>query len=88
LFATRNDYSVFVHCAQVLSLKLYKSEQASAAAATKPADKEESKTVETSAQESGVTTATAATSATVKEDEGGHDPLGGLDDITKTCFEV
>jgi len=24
----------------------------------------------------------------VKEDEGGHDPLGGLDDITKTCFEV
>ena len=79
---------LFVHCTQVLSLKLYKSEQASAVTATKPAEKEESKTEETSTQESGVTTTNVATNATVKEDEGGHDPLGGLDDITKTCFEV
>ena len=79
----------FVGCKQVLSMKLYKSEQPSAATATKPADKEESKTTEKTTQESGAaTTTTAATSATVKEDEGGHDPLEGLDDITKTCFEV
>ena len=72
----------------MLSLKLYKSEQPSAATATKPADKEESKTEEKTTQESGVTSTTMATIAIVKEDEGGHDPLGGLDDITKTCFEV
>ena len=79
---------VFVHRKQVLSLKLYKSEQPSAATATKPADKEESKTAEKTTQESGATTSTAAAIATVKVDEGGHDPLEGLDDITKTCFEV
>ncbi|XP_020615974.1 zinc finger ZZ-type and EF-hand domain-containing protein 1-like isoform X2 [Orbicella faveolata] len=73
---------------EVLSLKLYKSEQPSAATATKPADKEESKTEEKTTQESGVTSTTMATIAIVKEDEGGHDPLGGLDDITKTCFET
>ena len=79
---------VFVYCKQVLSLKLYKSEQPSATNATKPADKEESKTTEKPTQESEATTSTAAASATVKDDVGGHDPLEGLDDITKTCFEV
>ena len=79
---------LYLYCIQVLSLKLYKSEEPSAATATKPADKEESKAVEKTTQESGDTTTTVATSATVKEDEGGHDPLEGLDDITKTCFEV
>ena len=79
---------VFVHCKQVLSLKLYKSEQPSAATSPKPADKEESKTAEKTTQESGATTSTASAIATVKENEGGHDPLEGLDDITKTCFEV
>jgi len=70
----------------VLSLRLYKSEQPSAATATKPT--EESKTAEKATEESASTTATAGTSAAVKDDEGGHDPLKGLDDMTKTCFEV
>lgn len=72
----------------MLSLKLYKSEQPSSATATKPTDKDESKVAEKTTQECGATTTAAATTATVKEDEGGHNPLEGLDDITKTCFEV
>ena len=70
----------------MLSLRLYKSEQPSAATATKPA--EESKTAEKTTEESASTTATAGTSTAVKDDGGGHDPLEGLDDMTKTCFEV
>ncbi|XP_078346247.1 zinc finger ZZ-type and EF-hand domain-containing protein 1-like isoform X2 [Oculina patagonica] len=77
---------------EVLSLKLYKSEQPSSAAAAKPTDKDESKAEEKATQESGATASATATSAeevaTGKKDEGGHDPLDGLDDITKTCFET
>ena len=81
-----------VPCKQVLSLKLYKSEQPSSAAAAKPAKKDESKAKEKTTQESGATasptTISAKASATEEQNEGGHDPLEGLDDITKTCFEV
>lgn len=78
---------------EVLSLKLYKSVQTSSSAADKPAVKEDSKAAAETTQESGAS-ATAATAATaeagpvVEEDEGGHDPFEGLDDITKTCFET
>lgn len=77
----------------MLSLKLYRSEQPSSLTATKPAEKEESKAAAKSTQESGAasnttTTPAAEASATVEEAEGGHDPFEGLDDITKTCFEV
>ena len=67
--------------------------QTSSSAADKPAVKEDSKATAETTQESGAS-ATAATAATaeagpvVEEDEGGHDPFEGLDDITKTCFEV
>lgn len=75
-----------------MSLKLYKSEQPSSAAAAKPTEKDESKAEDKATQESGATASATATSAeevaTGKKDEGGQDPLDGLDDITKTCFEV
>jgi len=79
---------------EVLSLKLYKSVKPSSSTETKPADKEDSKQETKTVEDSGAAAAAAATSAsseaspTVEEDEGGHDPFEGLDDITKTCFET
>ena len=82
---------------QVLSLKLYKSEQFTAPTASKPAEKDESKTTSKTSQEAeptindtSTTKETTETSNSEKEEEeeGGGDPLEGLDDITKTCFEV
>lgn len=76
----------------MLSLKLYKSEQSSSPTATKPAEKDESKTTAKTSQESestaNNTATTAETSTAGKQEEGGRDPFEGLDDITKTCFEV
>ena len=89
-----NASCVSVRFEQVLSLKLYKSVKPSSSTETKPADKEDSKQETKTVEDSGAAAAAAATSAsseaspTVEEDEGGHDPFEGLDDITKTCFEV
>ncbi|XP_022784131.1 zinc finger ZZ-type and EF-hand domain-containing protein 1-like [Stylophora pistillata] len=82
---------------EVLSLKLYKSEQFTAPTASKPAEKDESKTTSKTSQEAeptindtSTTKETTETSNSEKEEEeeGGGDPLEGLDDITKTCFET
>lgn len=82
------DYFIYLRCKQVLSLKLYKSEQSSSATANKDEDKEKEK----STQESGATASSSAKSAEAsgkgEQSEGGQNPLEGLDDITKTCFEV
>ena len=82
--------SVSTHLKQVLSLKLYKAVQPSSTTDPKPADKEDNKPAAKPAQESSTaaTASAAEPSATVEPDEGGHDPFEGLDDITKTCFEV
>lgn len=60
--------------------------------AAKPEDKEDNKAAAKPAQETGATATATAVPAeadpTVEPEEGGHDPFEGLDDITKTCFEV
>lgn len=78
----------------MLSLKLYKSERFTTPSPSKPAEKDESKTTSKTSQEAEPTTndtsatvETTKTNSSVKE-EGGGDPFEGLDDITKTCFEV
>ena len=81
---------------QVLSLKLYKSEESSSSSQVEESSrKEEVKPSAKSCENSG---AAAAASATPNTDETGssaeqevadrRDPFEGLDDITKTCFEV
>lgn len=80
----------------MLSLKLYKSERFTTPSPSKPAEKDESKTTSKTSQEAEPTTndtsatvETTKTNNSVKEgEEGGGDPFEGLDDITKTCFEV
>lgn len=78
----------------MLSLKLYKSERFTTPSPSKPAEKDESKTPSKTSQEAEPTTNdTSATVETTKtnnsvKEEGGGDPFEGLDDITKTCFEV
>lgn len=78
----------------MLSLKLYKSERFTTPSPSKPAEKDESKTTSKTSQEAEPTTNdTSATVETTKpnnsvKEEGGGDPFEGLDDITKTCFEV
>ena len=74
----------------MLSLKLYKAAQPSSTTDPKPTDKEDNKPPAKPAQESSAaaTAIVEEPSATVEPDESGHDPFEGLDDITKTCFEV
>lgn len=73
-------------CQQVLSLKLYKSvQQPSSPADTSPV-KEESKPTAKTEKESSE--AAPEPGPSVKENESEKDPFDGLNDITRTCFEV
>ena len=76
----------------MLSLKLYKLAQPSASTDTTPTDKEDSKPAAKSTQVPGDATsasaASAETGAAAANEEGVHDPFEGLDETTKTCFEV
>ena len=81
----------------MLSLKLYKTIQPCCPTDTQTADKEDSElaAVETAKDSCDAAVATAAASSAQSEasppdetEEGGRDPFEGLDDITKTCFEV
>lgn len=73
---------------QVLSLKLYKSVQQPSSPVdtdTSPA-KEETKPAAKTEKESSETAPEPGPS--VKENESEKDPFDGLNDITRTCFEV
>ena len=70
-------------CQQVLSLKLYKSVQQPSSPADIPPVKEESTKTEKESSE-----AAPEPGPSVKESESEKDPFDGLNDITRTCFEV
>ena len=71
---------------QVLSLKLYKSVQQPSSPADTPPVKEESKPTAKTEKESSEDAPEPGPS--VKENESEKDPFDGLNDITRTCFEV
>lgn len=71
---------------QVLSLKLYKSVQQPSSPADIPPVKEESKPTAKTEKESSE--AAPEPGPSVKENESEKDPFDGLNDITRTCFEV